>query len=108
MNCVPLPLPTFLAPEGSKGGPPLEAVAAALAARSICGASDPGGAGAADGAGSAGGAGSADGAGSAGGAGAADGGGVADRDAVCRSIKVLAKAGAAAEPPPKPQPVFPC
>jgi len=32
MNCVPLPLPTFLTPEGSKGGPPLEAVAGAAAA----------------------------------------------------------------------------
>jgi len=32
MNCVPLPLPTFLAPEGSNGGPPLEAVADAGAA----------------------------------------------------------------------------
>jgi len=32
MNCVPLPLPTFLAPEGSKAGPPLEAVAGADAA----------------------------------------------------------------------------
>jgi len=26
MNCVPLPLPTFLAPAGSKGGPPLAGV----------------------------------------------------------------------------------
>jgi len=32
MNCVPLPLPTFLTPEGSKAGPPLEAVAGAAAA----------------------------------------------------------------------------
>jgi len=77
MNCVPLPLPTFLTPEGSKAGPPLEAVAAPFAAL-FDPAASAGGAAAGDA--SAGGA-------SAGGAAAAG-------------------AGAAA-PPPKPQPVFP-
>ena len=32
MNCFPLPLPTFLVPEGSNAGPPLEAVFAGAAA----------------------------------------------------------------------------
>jgi len=32
MNCVPCLLPTFLAPAGSKAGPPFEAVAGAAAA----------------------------------------------------------------------------
>lgn len=32
MNCLPAPLPTFAAPEGSKGGPPREAVAGAAVA----------------------------------------------------------------------------
>jgi hypothetical protein len=32
MNCIPLPLPTFFAPAGSKGGPPAEAVPATAAA----------------------------------------------------------------------------
>ena len=59
MNCFPLPLPTFLAPEGSKAGPPLEAVASTAA-----------GAAAGDSAGAA---------------------GAGEED-----------------PPPKPQPVFPC
>ena len=124
MNCAPLPLPTFLAPERSKGGPPLEAVAGALAARSTCGASAPGegadtcGAPApGEGADTCGASAPGEGADTCGASapgggadtcGASAPGGAAGADGVSRSIKALAEAGAAAEPPPKPQPVFPC
>lgn len=41
MNCCPLPLPTFLVPEGSNGGPPFAGAAnapAGVAAASTAGA----------------------------------------------------------------------
>ena len=35
MNCLPAPLPTFLAPLGSNGGPPAEATAGAVAGSAV-------------------------------------------------------------------------